>query len=70
MTASVGGPLDGVVTLTASSPPPGVRVAATWHEHDERQWLCVERNDEADALATANAWIDLIADGFAPEIDD
>jgi len=62
VTARVGGIPDAVVTLTASATTGRVVVAASWGGRS----ISVTRMSEREALALANAWIDLLAAGREP----
>jgi hypothetical protein len=62
----VGGRLNGVVTLTATTDPQVVLVEATWGESYARESISVTRAGERDALTTANAWTDQLVDGRTP----
>lgn len=65
VTLSVGGPLNGTVTLTATESG-RVRVAAAWRAADEPSCIALTRSAERDALIVANAWADQLINGRVP----
>jgi len=64
-TISVGGPLRGLVTLTAPDPP-RVIVQATWGGAEERTGVFRTVPGEREALMLANLWADQLIDGVIP----
>ena len=67
-TIRVGGPLDGVVTITAMDSP-RVVVEAAWGGGDRRDRISVTRPSEREALTLADSWVNQLIDGHAPARD-
>ena len=67
VTINVGGPLDGIVTLT--SRPPRVVVEATWSGDYERDGISLTRSGEREALILADYWANQLIDGLEPTRD-
>jgi len=67
-TISVGGPLDGIVTITAMGSP-RVTVEATWGGDQQRQRISSTRLGERDALILADCWANQLIDGHEPTAD-
>ena len=68
VTISVGGPLDGIVTLTSRSPR--VVVEARWGGGDDaRDGMSLTRSGEREALILAGYWANQLIDGHEPTRD-
>jgi hypothetical protein len=68
VTISVGGPLDGSVTLT--SQPPRVLVEASWDGGGgDRRRIALTRPCEREALLLADRWANELIDGREPTGD-
>jgi hypothetical protein len=63
LTIRTGGPLDGLVTITATGPDGRVTVAATWGLPHSRRSVVAERVGNAAAHELAQAWANLLAAG-------
>ncbi|HEY2596373.1 MAG TPA: hypothetical protein VGK33_20975 [Chloroflexota bacterium] len=61
-----GGPLDGIVTLTATGAEGHVSVSASWGGPYSRASISAERVDHAAADELAHAWADELAAGRTP----
>jgi hypothetical protein len=68
VTIQVGGPLDGIVTLTATDSP-RVIVGATWSGRHDRDRMSLTRPGEREALLLADSWTNQLIDGHEPTRD-
>ena len=68
VTIHVGGPLDGVVTVTASAAA-RVLVEATWGSGERRDRISLTQPGEREALILADSWANQLIDGRAPTHD-
>jgi hypothetical protein len=68
VTMHVGGPLDGVVTLTAIAAA-RVVVEARWGSGDRRDRISLAQPGEREALILADSWANQLIDGRAPTHD-
>jgi len=68
VTISVGGPLDGIVTLTATDSG-RVVVDATWRGSSARHHISLTRPGEREALILADSWSNQLMDGHGAARD-
>ncbi len=65
VTINVDGPLQGIVTLTATDSP-RVVVEATWGDPHNRDRISLTRSGEGEALILADCWANQLIDGHEP----
>ena len=68
ITIRAGGPLQGVLTMTAIDPPLVV-VEACWDGLDGRARISATRLGEGEALALVDLWTNQLIDGREPACD-
>lgn len=66
ITMRVGGPLDGVVTMTATGTAGLVRIEAAWGDCQARERLRLTRIGEREARTLADACAEQLAAGCEP----
>ena len=65
-----GGPLDGIITITAVADGDGRRrVIASWTQDGQTRWGSTEVDNPDAAEAVANAVADQLAAGLSPSFD-
>jgi hypothetical protein len=69
VTIRAGGPLDGLVTITATGSEGRVMVEASWGSAHSRASMWSERVGHAAADELAQAWANQLVVGREPEVD-